>query len=222
MPESLEDMKIGSIHETKDFGLLEVLEYVNAFKVRVRFIKTGYETWALAGNIRNGCVKDKLLPTVYGVGFFGVGHHKSTKGGRPNKAYKVWQSMLQRCYDPGFHSRRPTYIGCSVCDEWKNFQVFADWFYDKYPTDGRSYQLDKDIIKDGNKVYCPEFCKFVTLKENTAKAGEKLRVFTNPNGENVEIYNLSDFCKQNNLAYDGMRKLGNGKNKKHKGWERYE
>lgn len=220
MPESKNDMSVGSAHKTKEFGVVQVIEYVNAFKVLVRFIDTGYELWALAGNIRKGEVKDKLKPVVYGVGFMGDGINSSTIKGKPNKAYKVWQSMLQRCYDPGFHSRRPTYIGCSVCSEWHDFQNFANWFELNYPCDGMSYQLDKDIIKEGNKVYSPETCKFVTIKENTAKAVAKNHKFINPAGKYVYIYNLVEFCKENNLNHDAMRKLGNGRNKSHKKWRR--
>lgn len=220
MPECKNDMLVGSIHETRDFGLVEVVEYVNAFKVKVRFIDTGFEVWGLAGNIRNGSLKDKIKPTVYGIGFFGEGKHSSTKKGRPNKAYKVWQSMLQRCYDPAFHARRPTYIGCSVCKEWESFQVFADWFEENYPNDGGCYQLDKDIIKEGNRIYSPETCKFVTLKENTAKAASKPREFISPSGEIIKVYNLADFCKESDLNYDSMRKLGNGRNKSHKKWRK--
>lgn len=220
MPESKNDMRVGSIHKTKEFGFIQVVEYVNAFKVLVRFPDTGYELWALAGNVRKGELKDKLKPIVYGVGFMGDGVHSSTKKGKANKAYKVWQSMLQRCYDPAFHLRRPTYIGCSVCNDWHNFQIFADWFELNYPRDGMRYQLDKDIIKEGNKFYSPTTCKFVTLKENTEKSSAKTHKFITPNGECISIYNLVEFCKENNLNHNAMRKLGNGRNKSHKNWRR--
>ena len=218
MPECKNDMKIGSFHETLEFGRVEVIDYVNAFKVRVRFSDTGFEVWALAGNVRNGSVKDRLKPTVYGVGFFGDGPHGASKGKKPNKAYKVWQSMLQRCYDSAFHARRPSYIGCSVCNEWHNFQCFADWFNKNYPNDGGNYQLDKDIIKDGNKIYSPETCKFVTLKENTIKAGAKSYSFISPDGVRFDIYNLSEFSRKNGLDPSVMSKLGKGRYKSHKKW----
>ena len=38
-------MHVGDLYDTK-FGTLEVVEYTNKSKVRVRFIETGYEKFA--------------------------------------------------------------------------------------------------------------------------------------------------------------------------------
>jgi len=73
-------------------------------------------------------------------------------------SYSYWTNMFKRCYSNSSLLKRPTYIGCSVCDEWKYYSNFKKWFYENY-IDG--YQLDKDIIIDGNKVYSPETCCFV-------------------------------------------------------------
>lgn len=73
-------------------------------------------------------------------------------------SYIRWTSMLDRCYSDKLHKRNPWYIGCTVCDEWKLYSNFKKWF-DKHYVDG--YQLDKDILIDGNKVYSPETCCFV-------------------------------------------------------------
>ena len=76
--------------------------------------------------------------------------------------------MLQRCYDPKFHEKYPTYKGCRVCKEWWNFQVFAEWYYSHfYELENKMMSLDKDIIKKGNKVYSPNTCVFVPHSINT-------------------------------------------------------
>jgi hypothetical protein len=55
-----------------------------------------------------------------------------------------------------------TYQDVFVCEEWHNFQVFAKWFYENYyKILGEIMNLDKDIIKKGNKIYGPEYCAFV-------------------------------------------------------------
>ena len=72
--------------------------------------------------------------------------------------YFAWKKMLERVFDTKFHTRHPTYIGASVCDEWKYFMNFRAWMMAQ---DWRDKQLDKDIIVPGNKHYSPETCAFV-------------------------------------------------------------
>ena len=74
------------------------------------------------------------------------------------KFYAVWHSMLCRCYSDKFQARSPTYRGCSVCDEWLLLSNFKVWFDANYRT---SMELDKDALVKGNKIYCPEACRFV-------------------------------------------------------------
>jgi hypothetical protein len=73
-------------------------------------------------------------------------------------AYVVWCDMLRRCYSEKYHKKKPTYKGCSVCEEWLLFSNFKRWF-DENHIDG--YVLDKDILVKGNKVYSPDACCFV-------------------------------------------------------------
>lgn len=76
--------------------------------------------------------------------------------------------MLQRCYDPYYLNKYPTYINCYVCDEWLCFQNFAEWFYDNYyECNDEKMCLDKDILCKGNKIYSPENCIFVPNRINT-------------------------------------------------------
>lgn len=79
-------------------------------------------------------------------------------------AYTCWADMLKRCYSKKFISSRPTYAGSSVCREWLNFSSFRRWWME-HSIDG--YQLDKDIVSPGNKVYSPDFCVFVPNKFNS-------------------------------------------------------
>jgi len=181
----------------------------------VEFISTGYQVTAIAKDVVNGNIKDRLHPSVYGVGFIGVGKCAAIVDGKSQKSYKVWQSMLQRCYCPIYLSKKPTYIGCSVDVIWHNYQNFASWFEENY-IDG--LQLDKDIKIDGNKVYSSDSCMFVTAKENSEKANAKMYVFNSPKGDRVEIYNLADFCRDNKLSRPNMMKVSSGDRRTHKGW----
>ena len=73
--------------------------------------------------------------------------------------YITWSGMLERCYSTKYQERRPTYTGCSVSEEWKTFSVFKSWMEKQ---DWQDNQLDKDLLFEGNKVYSPETCVFVS------------------------------------------------------------
>ena len=73
-------------------------------------------------------------------------------------AYKTWKSMLTRCYSNKCKEKHPTYIDVGCCTEWLTFTTFAKWFKDNYK---EGYNLDKDILVDGNKIYGPNTCIFV-------------------------------------------------------------
>lgn len=90
---------------------------------------------------------------------------KQDENGKQPKWYMVWVSMISRCYDPNYHARQPTYIGCTVCDDWLIASNFKEWF--DLQTVAPDSQLDKDILKHGNKVYCPEYCRFIPRSLNS-------------------------------------------------------
>ena len=120
-------------------------------------------------NFKAGRIKNPFSPTVCGVGFIGKGRFKTKdKNGKYTKCYITWLEMLRRCYDPKFHEKFPTYKGCTVCKEWHNFQVFAEWFYSHYyEIEGQRMNLDKDILHKGNKIYSPETCIYVPQSINS-------------------------------------------------------
>ena len=77
--------------------------------------------------------------------------------------YETWKSMLNRCYSEKYKSKNPTYKGCSVCDEWLIFSNFKRWMETQ---DWGDKQLDKDLLKEGNKIYSSEYCIFIDRKIN--------------------------------------------------------
>jgi hypothetical protein len=78
--------------------------------------------------------------------------------------YQTWRGMLERCYDPKFQAKRPSYIGCSVVPEWHSFMAFRVWMIKQ---DWQGRQLDKDLLIQGNKAYGPDACVFVSAKLNS-------------------------------------------------------
>jgi len=113
---------------------------------------------------------------TYGVGVNDLGYRvqineEVTKnGGKKSwksvfrcKYYKVWESMLRRCYNKKYLESRPSYIGTSVCSEWLYATEFKKWM-DKQDWSGKC--LDKDIIVPGSKLYSPDTCAFVLPTTN--------------------------------------------------------
>lgn len=103
---------------------------------------------------------------VHGVGIYKKGKYKAKENSKDTKVYSAWRNILMRCCRPDYQAKNPTYIGCTVCDEWIDFQAFAKWFEENYPKDGETYRLDKDLKFIGNKVYSPETCLFVSSVVN--------------------------------------------------------
>ena len=209
------DVRTGTLHKMNQGGTLIVKEYVHSTKVIVQFVRTGFTTHAESGNIRKGEVKDLLQPIIYGVGFVGTGHYSYVKDKKP---HQTWRNMLRRCHCEKTHLERPTYVDCSTVKEWHNFQTFCEWYYVNHPKDGGEYHLDKDMIVEGNKVYGPDTCSFVSPTDNAVEANAKYYTFVSPEGDVVEVYNLSEFCREKNLSQTNMSAVHLMKRKVHKGW----
>jgi hypothetical protein len=86
---------------------------------------------------------------VYGVGTNDLQYD--------NEHYVRWRNMLHRCYSPKYQQKFPTYVGSSVCEEWKLFSNFSSWC-SQFQWEGM--QLDKDLLapEKTGKMYCPELC----------------------------------------------------------------
>lgn len=117
--------------------------------------------------LKRGTVKNPYTKSVCGVGYIGVGTHKPYNKGVASKSYLVWRGVLKRCYSNKEYSANSSYLGCSVSTSWMNFQNFAEW-YENHDYYGLGYELDKDILVRGNKVYSSETCCLVPSIINMA------------------------------------------------------
>ncbi len=73
-------------------------------------------------------------------------------------AYLNWSGMIGRC------GRHKNYLDASVDSGWKHASEFKIWF-DKNYVEG--WQLDKDILISGNRVYSASTCAFVPAYLNS-------------------------------------------------------
>ena len=162
-------MQEGDVFKTKSYGDLIVTKYVNSKAVCVKFVATGYETTTKASNVIAGSVKDRLLPTVHGIGI--TGDSQVRVDGKHTKEYRLWNNMLKRCYSVGCQKVRPTYIDCSVSENFRYLQYFKEWCnnqigFNSVDEKGKPFALDKDILVKGNRVYNEDVCVFVPQEVN--------------------------------------------------------
>lgn len=68
----------------------------------------------------------------------------------------TWSNMRNRCKNDGIVY--PSYAGCSMSENFKDFQFFAEWHQHQIGYALPNYDIDKDILIPGNKVYSETTC----------------------------------------------------------------
>ena len=151
--------RIGEINKNKQGLNMEIIKYENSKNIDVKF-EDGY----IARNrcyhsFKNGILESPFLKKKNtDIGYMGSGIYNFKEY---KKIYNTWKNMLRRCYLKEEMGKHPSYIDCSVCEEWHNYQNFAKWYEENYWGNNTKLQLDKDILIKGNKEYSPNTCVFV-------------------------------------------------------------
>lgn len=146
----------------------------------------GNYTYVRGKNLKNGAVKS--CGCIMHNEPYNVTHNSSKTA-----LYRRWQSMKSRCYNKNF----PGYKnyggrGIRVCDEWKNsFEKFRDWALSTM--DNENLTLER-IDNNGN--YCPENCRWATIKEQ-ANNRRSCLIFE----YNGKKQNLLQWCNELKLDY---------------------
>ena len=107
---------------------------------------------------------------VYGKGFNDKTRPANVDG-KMVKEYKLWESMLRRCFSEKYQTRQPTYKDCNVSNNFLNYSYFYEWCqeqigFGKVDEKGRSWCLDKDLLFVDNKTYSETTCVFVPNEIN--------------------------------------------------------
>lgn len=162
------DELLGKEFETNACGKCFIIDYKGSRDVLVMFYEPIFIKTCNLSNLVAGRVQNPMFPSFYGRGFIGSGRYDYI---HDKEAYYLWTRLLARAYNINYHDKFPTYKDVEVCKEWYNFQNFAEWcysqkFFNTKDDNGRAYQLDKDILVKGNKVYSPETCCFVPSEVN--------------------------------------------------------
>ena len=161
---------VGKVYKSLNSGYFTILKYNGSKDVEIQFLKTGYRKVAEMKEVRSGEIKDPYLASVYGVGVLGAKYPTRVNGVK-TKEYVLWTNMLVRCYSDSSKKRRPTYEGCEVSDNFKNYEYFYEWCNKQigFTNEGNEnpFHLDKDLLIKGNKVYSEDTCVFIPAEINT-------------------------------------------------------
>jgi len=158
--------KTGEKHITNEGYEIEIVEYFGAFDCTIVFSDV-YKAVLYNvhySNIKIGQVRNPYHPALYGIGYYGQGKYEHYKDKTPTICCRRWRSLIERSGSIKLKEIYTTYKDVTVCEEWKCFQNFAEWFEKNY-IDG--WDLDKDILVKGNKVYSPETCCFIPHEVNS-------------------------------------------------------
>ena len=153
----------GLIFSTNNSGNCVVVNYTNYDDVTVKFVETGYETKTRMDNLKLGKVKDYLHPSIYGKGILGEGFKQSDS---QSYSFQLWKNMLKRCYSEVSFKKSPSYEQCLTSETFNHYQQFKTWCNQQLGFGNTGWELDKDILVKGNKVYSEDTCCFVPKEIN--------------------------------------------------------
>jgi len=158
---------INEVYITNEGYKIQIIDYVDTKNVLIKFVdRPEVQIWSTLQNIKNGQIKNPYHPSVYNHGYYGVGQYTARKDNVKTEEYIKWFSMFVRCYDESYQEKQPTYIGCSISEEFWNFQNFAEWYNKNKYECSYPLELDKDFLYEGNKIYSPSTCCLIPKEIN--------------------------------------------------------
>lgn len=154
----------GNVFKSNSSGDFIVTEFVSKQEVHIKFLDTGYETIVGSSEITRGQTKDCSRPSVFGVGV--TGEIKTRVNGEQLYEYILWCGILRRCYGSDQLTKSPSYEGCTVSENFKYFPYFKEWCNNQIGFGIEGFDLDKDLLIKGNKVYSENVCIFLPRELN--------------------------------------------------------
>jgi hypothetical protein len=89
--------------------------------------------------------------------------------------------MKYRC-QPKFWVKFPAYEGCTLSEEFEDFQYFTNWHREQVGYESQDFALDKDLLFSGNKMYHPDRCLLIPRSLNTWAVASKSKRGPYPQG----------------------------------------
>lgn len=180
------------------FGRLTVIERVASTKAQAQWrcvCDCGKETVVRSQDLRNGHTKScgcyGLEVSVSHTPSFST--HKESR----SRLYRVWIGMKGRCNN--CKNKAYSYYGgrgIKVCQDWnESYALFRDWAL----ANGYQENLTIDRI-DVNGNYCPENCRWVSMKVqmNNTRANRRITL-------NGETKTMAEWSESTGLSYETIR-----------------
>lgn len=119
--------------------------------------------------------------------------------------FAKWEAMLVRVYDKKTQQKRPHYVGCSVDPSWLRFSTFRAWMMQQ---NWEGKHLDKDLLIQGNKVYGPNTCVFVSAELNNLMTMSEATRGDLPVGVGTQKVNGHEYFIAQCSMYGKQKRLG--------------
>ncbi len=162
---------LGNQYRTNQGYIVKIIKVDSKKDVWYQFQdEFGYIGCTTIQNIRKGQLRNPYHRNEFG-GYLGVGNYN---GNEYRDLYNLWHSMLVRGtgarnkYEVYGDAQR--YDNCAVCNEWLNYNIFAEWYmnYISRMNPEFAYEIDKDLLfpiyrkrTGGIKLYSPVTCVLV-------------------------------------------------------------
>ena len=147
---------------------MKIIEYNNSDDILVEFQDDfKYKKRTTYSAFNRNSIRNPYYPSVLGIGIIGTKYSSKTK------EYKSWSSMITRCYaklnktNESFYYK---YKDVTICDEWLLFENFYEWLHSQENFENLKdirFEIDKDILIKGNKIYSPDTCCLVPHNVNS-------------------------------------------------------
>lgn len=142
--------------------------------------------------VRAACLKSGNTQSCGCLQKEAVGNLRKSHGLSNSRLYRIWSQMKQRCEDE--NNRAYKYYGgkgVTVCDEWNDFSVFAQWALES------GYDDTLTIDRVENSVgYEPKNCRWVTmLAQNNNKTDNHLLTYNGKTQNITQWANEVGICR---------------------------
>lgn len=142
---------VGRVFITNQNYRIEIIEYFSSKNISIKFDCGLVLKNKKFSEIKKGEINYPYNKSVAEIGYLGIGKYSIKKD---YYIYKVWLEILSRCYGESHLKRKPIYRDKTVCEEWHNFQNFAQWMEDNYnPKIMQGWQISMNIIVKNNKTH---------------------------------------------------------------------
>lgn len=212
----------------------KIIEYRKSTDVTVKFMdEYGYTKNTSYGECEKNYVTNPYDRTIYGIGYQGVTSVGIVPGSKLYpREYRLWHSMMTRCYSPKYHEKEPTYKECNVCDRWLCFANFLEdlpliegyQLWNDNPGSGVS--LDKDMKIKNNKIYSIETCIFISRNDNITESNQRnkskaILMINLETKEEIRLNKIKDafiYLECGKKGYNHIRECLNGDKESYMGY----